>query len=93
MSQLNLNLDVNKIKQEINQYSSHKLADMIVSHRYLRVSEEACIIAMEELNNRRESGDTFDFETYITEQLSSLPKFNFSIPNFGELLSTLKGKK
>ena len=71
-------LDEEKISQNIEKYSSNKLADMIIAHRYLGLFKGACLLAMEELNKRREAGDTFAYESYIAEGTSSLPKLDFS---------------
>lgn len=88
-------LDLSIIKDNITSYSSSKLADMIIAHRYLILSNELCEIAMGELSRRRMAGDDFDFEEYISLGLKGLPKINTASQNFGltDIVSLLKGKR
>jgi hypothetical protein len=69
-------LDVELIKNNIPIYTSQKLCEMIVCHRYLGISEEISIACMEELGKRRSAGDSFDFEGYIESSLKTLPVLN-----------------
>jgi hypothetical protein len=86
-------IDKEKIKDNVEQYSSIKLCEMIVSHRYLGLFEEACVIAMEELARRRAAGDDFQFEKYISDNLETLPKLNFpKVWNLNTLIETLRKK-
>lgn len=71
-------------------FSSQKLADIIVSHRYLGFFKNFYEKAMEELSSRRVAGDNFDFESYIEENLKSLPKISFDIKNFSQAISQIK---
>jgi hypothetical protein len=48
---------------------------------------------MEELANRRVAGDTFDFETYIEKSFNELPKLDFAIPDLGDVLRQVIGRK
>lgn len=69
-------LDVTLVKSKIPTYSSQKLSEMIVCHRYLGFSEEISIACMEELGRRRQAGDNYDFESYIETSLKGLPVLN-----------------
>jgi hypothetical protein len=69
-------LDIDLIRQNIAQYSSEKLADMIVVDRYLHCYREVAIICMQELACRRNNGEIFSFEEYIDQALQKLPKLN-----------------
>jgi len=84
---LNASIDMIKFKENVKQFSSDKLCDIIVSHRYLGFNEEAAIVCMEELSNRRNNGDTFLFEQIIDEKQKELPEINFSIPDLRSVLS------
>lgn len=85
--------DEEKILVQLDQYSSAKLAEMIVAHRYLGISETICVAAMQELGKRRAAGDDFDFETFIAENSSTLPKLEIKVPSMdlSSLLQMLKG--
>jgi hypothetical protein len=91
----NNSLDEKEILAQINQYSSTKLAEMIVAHRYLGISDTICIAAMQELGARRAAGEDFDFETFIKENSQTLPKLDIKVPamDLGALLQMLKGMK
>jgi hypothetical protein len=80
---------IDQIQTNISAQSSTKLAEMIVCYRYLGLYKEESIMAMEELVKRRESGDQFDFEQYVEEQLAGLPKMDAKKPGFGSLLGML----
>jgi hypothetical protein len=79
-------LDLELIKSNIINYTSHKLCEMIVCHRYLGFNQEVAIMCMEELSNRRVKGDNFDFESHIDQCLADLPPLNFSLPNLRDVL-------
>jgi hypothetical protein len=79
-------LDLKVIKNNLVNYNSHKLCEMIACHRYLGFNQEVAIMCMEELSNRRVNGDSFDFESYIEQCLADLPPLNFSIPNLRDVL-------
>lgn len=78
-----------KLIIDIEHYASEKLAEMIITHRYLGINEEACLLAMNELARRREIlSDTFQYEQYITDHLAKLPPLNFNqAPGFNSLLN------
>lgn len=58
-------LDLELVKQNVPQYTSQKLCEMIVCDRYFGFDKKVSVICMEELSKRRETGDAFDFETQI----------------------------
>jgi hypothetical protein len=78
---------------EVASWTSEKLADIIVSNRYLGLYEDVAIAAMEELAKRRVGGDSFDYEKYIDEKLNELPKIQFKMPQIqaNKLFDLLKG--
>jgi len=61
-----------KNNQEEN--SSTALAAIIVSSRTLGILKKEAREAMIELMKRKESGDEFDFSSYIDEKISQMPK-------------------
>lgn len=89
-------IDLDKFKINVKQFSSDKLCDIIVSHRYLGFNEDAAIICMEELADRRKNGDSFHFESVIDDKQKELPEINFSVPDLrsvlGQLTNSLKVK-
>ena len=72
-------LDVVLVKNNIPSYTSQKLCEMIVCHRYLGFNEEINAACMEELGKRRAAGDNYDFETYIETSLKGLPVLNIGM--------------
>lgn len=66
--------------------ASTKLADVIISYRYLGLFKDLSIKSMEELSRRRLSGDTFQFEKYIEDNLVTLPKLDMKVPNLDNIL-------
>jgi hypothetical protein len=86
--------DVNQFKANISSYSSKKLCEMIVCHRYLGFAQEAAVASMEELGKRRLAGDSFDFESFIENSMKELPALNFTgIPDLSTVLNQAIGKK
>lgn len=84
-----IKLDVELVKSKIPSYTSQKLCEMIVCGRYIGFYPEISVLCMEELAMRRDSGDEFDFETYIDTAYNSLPKLDFNVPDLRSVLSTL----
>jgi hypothetical protein len=85
-----LNFDNNKIIENLPQYTSQKLCEIIVCDRYLNFNPELALACMKELSSRRSSGDDFKFENYIDDNYNELPKIEISMPDiqsiFGKLL-------
>jgi hypothetical protein len=75
----------------ISNYSSNKLCEIIVCYRYLKINKNLSIICMEELSKRRLNGDSFLFEEFIDTEYNKLPKLDFSIPDFQTIVSSLGG--
>ena len=76
------------IKDSFPKQPSAKLADIIVSYRYIGLYKDLSILAMEELSKRRSLGDTFQFEQYIDDNIKTLPKLDFQLPNLANILKT-----
>lgn len=81
-----------EIKNNLPKQSSTKLADIVLSFRYLGLYKELSVSAMEELAKRRLDGDSFQYEKYIEDNLNNLPKLDFKVPDFNNILKTY-GKK
>jgi hypothetical protein len=86
----------NQILSNISSSPSDALCQMVISHRYLNISDKVCQAAMEELAKRRINGDQLDYETAIKEGLSKLPKLpkdgiKMSL-NMNDLVSLIKNK-
>lgn len=82
----------NKIELDISGFSEEKLCEIIVCDRYFNSYKELSIRCMKELAKRRDSGNEFDFESYIEKSLSEMPKFDFSIPDLGNVLRQFTNK-
>lgn len=85
-------VDPNFIKNNIANFNSKKLCQIIVCNRYLNLNKELALLSMEELSKRRSNGDQFDFESYIEESLSELPALNFKLPDIRDAISKIIGK-
>ena len=81
---------VSEENKNIKLFASEKLADIVVLYQYLGLYENNAVEAMQELAQRREGGDKFDYEIYITNQLNALPKIDFKIPQFSSLFNLIK---
>ena len=79
-----------ELKEDIKNFTSDKLCQIIVAYRYLNYNEELAICAMTELGQRRASGDNFDFESLIDSSLAELPPLNFKLPDIRTLIAGLK---
>lgn len=86
-------LNVDKIKELLPTYTSEKLCEMIVCDRYFGCYKDVAIMCMEELARRRIAGDEFNFESYIENSLKDMPVIDLSIPDLGDVLRQLTGKK
>jgi hypothetical protein len=79
-------LDLNKVRENLPQFSSQKLCEMIVCDRYFGFGQEISVICMEELAKRRTAGDTFAFETYIEQVYKGLPVLDFTMPDIRSIM-------
>ena len=86
-------LDLDKIKNNIGNYSSQKLSEMIVCHRYFGSYQEIAVVCMEELSRRRQAGQDFPFENYIQEQLGKLPELKLTGINLRDVLQQAIGQR
>lgn len=69
-------LSEDDLKKNITIYSSYKLCDIVIAYRYLGMFKNLFMSCMEELGKRRSSGDNFDFEAYIDNNLLEMPKID-----------------
>jgi len=53
---------------------SETLAAHVVAYRTIGINKEIAIECMKELSKRRKSGEEFNFENYIEEQVAKIPK-------------------
>jgi len=90
-SEIEMNED--EIKDNLPSYSSEKLSDFVISHRYLGLYEKLSVLAMEELSRRRIAGDNFKYEDYIEKNLKELPVLNFEMKNINNIIASFKGLK
>lgn len=79
-------LDLEQVKINLPQYSSEKLCEMIVCDRYFGFGQAISELCMQELANRRTSGNDFNFETYIQQEHDKLPKLDFKLPDLRTVL-------
>ena len=85
--------DFNFIKNNINDFSTKKICNIIVSNRYLGFNKELNIFCMTELSNRRKKGDDFLFEKYIEEEFNKLPKLKFETQNIFNIINSIRKNK
>lgn len=85
-------LNENEVLSNLDKYSSQKLSEMIITHRYFGFYPNIAVAAMEELSKRRCNGDNFDYEKHIEEGLNSLPKLNFKIGDAFNLANLISKK-
>ena len=64
---------------------SEILALHVVFYRTFGINKDKAISSMKELCKRREEGDEFDFEEYISEKIKSLP-----VPKGNKVADTIK---
>lgn len=76
--------------KNISTFASEKLGDIVVMYQYLGLYPDLSIAAMKELALRREKGEVFDYENYITLNLNKLPKLSFELPPLPVLVEQLK---
>jgi hypothetical protein len=82
----NITLDLQKVKENVPNFTSEKLCEMVACDRYLGCFHEIAIICMEELGKRRANGDNFQFEDRIEEIQKPLPVLNFNTTDIKEIL-------
>ncbi len=75
--------------ENISQVESKDLAAYVVLYKSLGMHKEIALICMQELSDRRASGDAFEFEKFIEEELKKLPKYEgFDIKNIISLIDS-----
>jgi len=82
--------------KNIKQFTVKKLCEIVVVDRYLGSLNTEAIACMQELANRREAGDMFDYESFIDNELKKLPIFKMNLTqkmHVGYDLSVLRGIK
>ena len=86
-----INLEFKKRIQNIGKrlsigFSTSKtLAAHIVIFKVLGIDREIAILCMKELARRREYGQDFDYETFIEEELTKIPKMKgLNMPEIGK---------
>ena len=86
-------LDINEMKANLPSYKIDKICQIIVCNRYFNFNKELTVFCMEELSNRRQAGDVFNYEEYIETQFNELPVLNFEMPDLRTMLNQAIGKK
>jgi hypothetical protein len=79
--------DLEEFKINIGSMSNEKLCDIVIAFRYLGTLKEEAVLCMSELVNRRNNGDQFPYETYIEDNLKTLPKIKIDV---GALIKRMK---
>lgn len=75
----------------MTEISNEALAAIVISYRALGVNRDKAIAAMEELAYRRLKGNTFDYEAFIANKLSEIPKpVPANISQFLQLIHSFK---
>lgn len=74
-------MDRFEFAKNIKQFPNQKLCDIIIVSRYLGSMIEEAIMCMTELANRRDAGDSFDYETSIEQGIKKLPDIKINIKN------------
>ncbi len=87
-----LDFNEEEVRGNLPEYTSEKLADLIITYRYIGLYKELSISAMEELSKRRTAGDSFEFESYIDKELKELPALNFNIKDL-DIFQVFRGFK
>lgn len=59
--------------EDYHEVDSKTLASFIVAYRYLNINKDRAKKCMQVLLYREESGDDFNYEEYISEQIKSMP--------------------
>lgn len=59
--------------------TNERLCEVVVSFQYLGIMKDEALMAMTELARRRNLGEVFDYESYIAQTLSTLPKFKLDV--------------
>jgi hypothetical protein len=73
-----IGFDFDKIENNISNYLSNKLCEMIVCNRYFDFNKKITELCMKELSRRRLDGDSFDYESYIEKISKELPELKIS---------------
>lgn len=58
----------------IKNSKSEVLATRVVVYRVFGIDKDMAIASMQELVNRRENGDQFDYESFIENEVKAIPK-------------------
>jgi len=87
-------VDFDKIQDNLPQYSSQKLCEMIVCDRYFGFGQSISVMCMEELARRRLAGDSFNYEAHIAEISKEMPELDLSItPDIRTVLNQAISRK
>jgi hypothetical protein len=68
--------------------SSEALAAMIVTYRSLGLFKDQAREAMIELSKRKDFGDSFDYESFISQKLDDVPKSEIH-PDISRFITSL----
>lgn len=72
-------IDIQDFISNLKKYSNNKLCEIVVANRYLGIMRDEAIACMNELAQRRNNGDNFEYEKHIDELMSTLPKINLDL--------------
>ena len=74
----------------VNEISNEVLAAQVVAYRALGVQKNLAIIAMDKIKKRKNAGDVFDFDSFITSELNKIPKITESNGSISDGLSLIQ---
>lgn len=79
-----------ELKESCKQMDSKSLATRVAVWRHLGLQKRLAIQCMEELSERREAGDNFDYELHIQNKLQQFPAATIDPKQRSILASLLK---
>lgn len=78
-----------KFIENIKKHSSTTLCEIIVCDRYFNLDKRISVLCMQELSDRRLSGEDFDFENCIESFYKELPELGFQLPDSRQVINQL----
>lgn len=84
-------LTEDQLREKLKDFPIEKVADIVVTSRYIGLYRNLEVEAMQELGNRRAAGNSFNYEEYIETNIKALPVINLTLPNVGSLFDAIKG--
>lgn len=67
-------MEQKELNETISSMSSQALAAHIVAYKFLGINRNIALACMQEIANRKNQGDQFDYDDFIAQELEKLPK-------------------